>query len=230
MKCCVPNIDSFQSQIGIHWSNPVLLEEALTHSSYVNEHPLATSNERMEFLGDALLGLVLGKQLYHDYPDMDEGELTHRRSLLICGNTLANTARSIGLGNMLYLGKGEEKNGGRSKNSNLAGALEALIASIMLDQGLESVQSFILRILQPEIEKLQHEIGTDYKSQFQQVAQAHYKSTPIYRITNMTGVDHDKHFMAEVVVNETIVAQGYGHSKKLAEADAARLALEKNTH
>jgi len=221
------DLDRFQSIIGIRWHNQSLLKEALTHSSYVNEYPHALSNERLEFLGDALLGLVLGQQLYSDYPDMAEGELTRCRSMLVRGNTLAKIANSIGLGNVLYLGKGEEKSGGRRKSANLAGAMEALVASLLLDQGWEIACSFILRILKPEIERLRHEMDTDYKSLLQLETQSLYKYTPFYRITDTTGPDHDRHFTAEVLVNNTVMAQGYGHSKKLAEADAARLALEK---
>ncbi|MCL1886021.1 MAG: ribonuclease III [Dehalococcoidia bacterium] len=223
----MPNLEHFQDSLDIRWNNPALLEEALTHSSFVNENPHATSNERLEFLGDALLGLVLGQQLFFDYPDMDEGELTHRRSLLVRGNTLANIARSIGLGDGLFLGKGEEKSGGRDKGTNLAGAFEALVASLMLDQGWEAARTFILRTFRPEIERLQREMDTDYKSQFQLIAQSFYKSTPTYRIINTAGSDHDRQFTAEVLVAETAMAQGFGRSKKQAEADAARLALGK---
>jgi len=220
-------LNSYQDSIGVRWNNLALLQEALTHSSYINENPCLTSNERLEFLGDALLGLVLSQKLYQEYPDIDEGALTHRRSILVRGNTLANIARSIKLGDMLYLGKGEEKSGGCDKASNLAGALEALLASIMLDQGWDVARNFTLKIMQPEIERLRRETDTDYKSHFQQVAQAHNKCTPNYRITDATGLEHNKQFTAEVIVNETVVAIGYGRSKKLAEADAARLALEK---
>jgi ribonuclease III len=223
----LPNLDNFQSNIGIRWQNVSLLEEALTHSSYVNENPLVPSNERMEFFGDALLGLVLAKQLYQDYPELAEGELTRRRSLLVRGSTLASVARSIGLGEVLYLGKGEEKSGGRSKATNLAGALEALVASVMLDQSWEEAQDFILRILEPEIEKLRREMDTDYKSQFQSEAQSRYKITPEYRIIDTAGPDHDRRFTAEVLIQGKVMAQGCGRSKKLAEADAARLALGK---
>lgn len=223
----MPNLDDFQAAIGIRWRNTALLEEALTHSSYVNENPHVPSNERMEFLGDALLGLVLGKQLYQDYPDLAEGELTRRRSLLVRGSTLANVARSIHLGEALYLGKGEEKSGGRSKATNLAGAMEALVASVLLDQGWDVARDFVLHVLEPEIEKLRREMDTDYKSQFQLIAQSRYKTTPTYRITDTVGPDHDRRFTSEVLVNETVMAQGCGRSKKLAEADAARVALEK---
>ncbi|RJO62839.1 MAG: ribonuclease III [Dehalococcoidia bacterium] len=223
----LPDLNSFQSTIGIYWKNISLLEEALTHSSYVNENPVVPSNERMEFLGDALLGLVLARKLYQDYPDLAEGELTRRRSLLVRGSTLASVARTIGLGEVLFMGKGEEKSGGRSKATNLAGAMEALAAAVMLDQGWEGARDFILRVLEPEIEKLRREMDTDYKSEFQLVAQSRYKTTPSYRIIDTAGPDHDRRFTAEVLIHEEVMAQGCGRSKKLAEADAARLALAK---
>jgi ribonuclease-3 len=219
------NLESFQSAIGIRWQNISLLEEALTHSSYVNENPHVPSNERMEFLGDALLGLVLAEKLFQDYPDLAEGELTRRRSLLVRGSTLASVAKSIGLGEALFLGKGEEKSGGRSKATNLAGAMEALVAAVMLDQGWENAHDFILRVLEPEIDKLRRELDTDYKSQFQLEAQSRYKTTPAYHIVDTTGPDHDRRFTAEVLIHEEVMAQGCGRSKKLAEADAARVAL-----
>lgn len=223
----MPDLDSFQSAIGIYWKNVALLEEALTHSSYVNENPHIPSNERMEFLGDALLGLVLAKKLFQDYPDLAEGELTRRRSLLVRGSTLAAAAKSIGLGEALFLGKGEEKSGGRSKATNLAGAMEALAAAVMLDQGEENARDFILRLLEPKIEKQHREMDIDYKSEFQLVAQSHYKTTPVYRIIDTVGPDHDRRFTAEVLIHEEVIAQGCGRSKKLAEADAARLGLAK---
>jgi ribonuclease-3 len=223
----LPDLESFQSSLGIHWKNASILEEALTHSSYVNENPRVPSNERLEFLGDAFLGLVLANQLFQDYPDLAEGELTRRRSLLVRGSTLASVAKSIGLGEALFLGKGEEKSGGRSKATNLAGAMEALVAAVMLDQGWDAARDFTLRVLQAEIEKLHREMDTDYKSEFQLEAQSHYKTTPTYRIVDTAGPDHDRRFTAEVLINDNVLAQGCGRSKKLAEADAARLALAK---
>ena len=223
----MPDLDSFQSAIGIYWKNISLLEEALTHSSYVNENPHIPSNERMEFLGDALLGLVLAKKLFQDYPGLAEGELTRRRSLLVRGSTLASVAKSIGLGEALFLGKGEEKSGGRSKATNLAGAIEALVAAVLLDQGEENARNFILRLLEPKIEKQRQEMDTDNKSEFQLVAQSRYKTTPVYRIIDTAGPDHDRRFTAEVLIHEEVMAQGCGRSKKLAEADAARMALAK---
>lgn len=222
----MPDLESFQADIGIHWKNTSLLEEALTHSSYVNENPHVPSNERMEFLGDALIGLVLAEKLYHDYPDLAEGELTRRRSLLVRGSSLAMVARSIRLGEVLFLGRGEEKSGGRDKSSNLAGAMEALAAAVMLDRGWEIAREFVLRVLAADIEKLHREMDTDYKSQFQLEAQSRFKTTPTYRIIDTAGPDHDRRFTAEVLVYETVMAHGCGRSKKLAEADAARIALE----
>jgi ribonuclease-3 len=223
----LPNLDDFQSSIGIHWKNIALLEEALTHSSYVNENPRAISNERMEFLGDALLGLVLARKLFQDYPDLAEGELTRRRSLLVRGSTLASVAGCIGLGNVMFMGKGEEKCDGRSKASNLAGAMEALVAAVMLDQGFEKARDFILRILDSEIEKQRRELDKDYKSLFQSEVQSLYHTTPTYRIIDAVGPDHNRRFTAEVLVNDEVSALGQGRSKKLAEADAARTALSK---
>lgn len=219
------DLETFQANISFRWKNASLLEEALTHSSYVNENAHLTSNERMEFLGDALLGLVLANKLFQDYPDLAEGELTRRRSLLVRGSTLASVARSIGLGDALLLGKGEEKSGGRTKATNLAGAMEALVAAAFLDQGWGSAQNFVLRVIEPEIEKQRRELDTDYKSQFQLEAQSRFKATPAYRIIDAVGPDHDRRFTAEVLVNEEIIASGCGRSKKLAEADAARVAL-----
>ncbi len=223
----MPDLDNFQASIGIQWRNVSLLEEALTHSSYVNENPRVPCNERMEFLGDALLGLVLAKKLFQDYPDMAEGELTRRRSLLVRGSTLASVAKSIRLGEALFLGKGEEKCEGRTKATNLAGAMEALVAAVMLDQGFEKASEFVLRILDTEIEKQRRELDKDYKSLFQSEVQSLYHSTPTYRIIDAIGPDHDRRFTAEVIVNEEVKALGQGRSKKLAEADAARTALAK---
>jgi len=220
------DLDHFQDRIGVRWRDSSTLVEALTHSSYVNEHPGARSNERLEFLGDAALGLMLAQRMFADYPDLDEGDLTRRRSLLVRGSTLAGVARRIGLGEVLILGRGEVGSGGRDKSTNLAGALEALVAAVLLDRGWEEANAFALRILAVDIEKLRCDMDTDYKSRFQSEAQSRYHSTPSYRIIDEGGASHDRRFTAEVLVDGRVVGMGDGRSKKLAEAGAARLALE----
>ena len=221
------DLNEFQTRIGLRWHDESILREALTHSSYVNEHPEMLSNERLEFLGDATLGLVLARRLFEDYPDLDEGELTRRRSLLVRGKTLAALARELGLGEALFLGKGEEMSGGREKATNLAGAMEAVVAAALLDRGWEEAERFVLRILDKDIEKLHQELDIDYKSRFQAEAQARYHATPSYRIVDAAGPDHNRRFTAEVLVDGEVAGRGSGRSKKLAEADAARAALEK---
>jgi ribonuclease III len=222
----VPDLDSFQENIGLRWKDVSILEEALTHSSYVNENPEVPSNERMEFLGDAALGLALAQKLFEDYPALDEGELTRRRSLLVRGSTLASAARSIGLGEALFMGKGEEKSGGRAKPTNLAGAMEALVAAVLLDRGWQAARDFVLRVLAKDIEKLKRELDTDYKSRLQSETQARSGNPPAYRIIDEAGPDHDRRFTAEVLIDGAAAAKGCGRSKKLAEAEAARAALE----
>jgi len=224
------SIETFQNRLGVRWNNPDLLIEALTHSSFVNEHPSVASNERMEFLGDALLGLVLGAQLYHDLANIPEGILSQKRALLVCGNTLARVARSIGLGEYLFLGKGEEKNGGREKTCNLAGALEAILASLFLDQGWGPAQKFTLSLFGSEIKTLNTQTVLDFKSQFQHFAQSYYKTTPVYRIINTNTKNDQAQFTAEVLLDGSVIARGNGHSKKQAETDAARLALESTSY
>jgi ribonuclease III len=221
------NIELFQEKIGLRWKDASFLEEALTHSSYVNEHPETRSNERMEFLGDATLGLVLARRLFDDYPDLDEGELTRRRSLPVRGSTLATLAKDLGVGEALLLGKGEEKSGGRQKATNLAGAMEAVVAAVLLDRSWEETERFVLGILEKDLEKLHRELDIDYKSRFQLEAQARYHVTPAYRIIDTAGPDHNRRFTAEVLVDGEVAGQGCGRSKKLAEASAAQAALEK---
>jgi ribonuclease-3 len=222
------HLDNLQQAIGITFSNVSLIEEALTHSSYINENHKSASNERLEFLGDAVLGLILAQKLFQDYPELEEGDLTRLRSWLVRRSTLANVAKSINMGSYLLMGKGEESSGGRAKSSNLAGAMEAVIAAVFLDQGWENTREAIFRLFNTEMERLRHEQSAqDYKSQIQEMVQALYKLTPSYRIVNEAGPDHARQFTAEIMAGEEVLAQGNGRSKKLAEAEAARLALEK---
>ncbi len=221
-----------QQALGISFNEPSLLEQALVHSSYINENPgfAPTSNERLEFLGDAVLGLIVAEKLYQDSPQFTEGEMTKLRAALVRRDTLARMARAIRLGDYLYLGKGEEASGGRHKPVNLAGALEAIIAAIFLDQGAAATKSFILRLFNQEIQKVVSQgAGVDYKSQLQELIQARQQLTPAYHVVEAIGPDHDKRFTVEVRVDDTVLGRGSGKSKKMAEAEAARSALQQLT-
>jgi ribonuclease-3 len=202
----------------------------MVHSSYINENPdfAPVSNERLEFLGDAVLGLVTTEKLYLYYPQFSEGEMTKLRSALVSRATLARIARNIGLGNYLYLGKGEEASGGRNKLTNLAGALEAVIAAVFLDQGPAIAKDFILRLLNKELQKVVSQgVQADYKSQLQEIIQSRQQQTPTYYIVEAEGPVHDRRFTVEVRVGNAVLGKGSSKSKKAAEAEAARSALER---
>jgi len=220
------DLTALQKTLGISFNEPSLLEQALVHSSYVNENPATTSNERLEFLGDAVLGLIIAEELYQRLPQSSEGEMTELRSWLVRGDALSRMARAISLGNYLYLGKGEEASGGRRKTANLAGALEALIAAIFFDRGLAAARDFIFRSTDKELNKaLSKGIEADYKSRLQEITQAKQQKTPAYRVIEAVGPAHDRRFTVEVRVGNTVLGRGSGKSKKSAEAEAARSAL-----
>jgi len=171
--------------------------------------------------------MIFAQKLYHYFPDATEGEMTRLRSALVRCSTLSNIAKAIGLSDYLYLGKGEEASGGRQKPTNLAGALEAVTAAVFLDQGWEKTTDFILRLFDTELEKLINQgIGIDYKSQLQHLIQSRQQETPVYQIIEANGPAHDRMFTAEVKVGDTILGKGCGKSKKIAETEAARSALE----
>jgi len=223
-------LSTLQQTLGISFNDLSLLEQAMVHSSYVNENPdsISISNERLEFLGDAVLGLVIAEKLYLGYPQFSEGEMTKLRSALVSREALARTARNISLGNYLYLGKGEETSGGRNKPTNLAGALETVIAAVFLDQGLAIVRDFILRLLNKELQKVVSQgIKTDYKSQLQELIQSRQQQTPTYYLVEAVGPAHNRRFTVEVRVDNTVLGRGSSKSKKAAETEAARLALER---
>ena len=223
------DLAALQQTLGVSFNDPSRLEQALVHSSYVNENPgfAPASNERLEFLGDAVLGLVVAEKLYQDFPHSAEGEMTRLRAALVRGNTLARIARTIKLGDYLYLGKGEEASGGRRKPANLAGALEAMIAAIFLDRGSIATREFILRLFNEELQKVASRgARVDYKSQLQELTQAREQQTPAYQLVEAMGPDHDRRFAVEVRVGDTVLGKGSGKSKKAAEAEAARTALE----
>jgi len=223
------DLAALQQILGVSFNDSSLLEQALVHSSYLNENPgiAPASNERLEFLGDAVLGLVVAEKLYQDFPHSDEGEMTRLRAALVRGNTLARVARTIKLGDYLYLGKGEEASGGRRKPANLAGALEAMIAAIFLDQGSMVTRDFILRLFDEELQKIANRgARVDYKSQLQELIQSRGQQTPAYRLIETAGPDHDRRFTVEVRTGDTILGKGSGKSKKAAETEAAGAALE----
>jgi ribonuclease-3 len=222
------DLAALQNTLGVSFKDPSLLEQALVHSSYINESPgITTSNERLEFLGDAVLGFIIAGELYQRLPQSTEGEMTELRSSLVRGAALSRMARAIGLGDYLYLGKGEEASGGRRKPANLAGAMESVIAAIFIDQGSSVTRDFILRLMAKELKKaLSQGIEADYKSQLQELIQARHQQTPTYKVIEAVGPDHDRRFSVEVRVGDTILGRGSGKSKKLAEIEAARAALD----
>lgn len=223
------DIKEFQEKAGVNFNNLSLLEQALVHSSYINENPGYTSghNEKLEFLGDAVLGFYVAERLYKDYPDANEGEMTRLRAALVSRNTLARVAKSISLGDFLYLGKGEESSGGRQKKANLAGAMEAVIAAVYLDQGDDVTRDFIMRILDTELKRIDRkDMIIDYKSRLQEIIQSRYQKAPEYRLLYEEGPDHDKTFTVNVMINGTVLGEGTGKNKKAAETEAARMALE----
>jgi ribonuclease-3 len=219
-----------QKNLGISFRQESLLEQAFVHSSYSNENPdfAWPSNERLEFLGDAILNFIVTEKLYEEFPQLPEGELTEIRASLVCRDTLAGLASSLNLGDWLLLGRGEEANGGRAKASNLANAMEALIGALYLDQGLVKARRFILRQLKPELEKIKAgKTHPNYKALVQELIQGQKRSTPIYRLVEATGPDHSKQFTAEILVEGEALGRGTGRSKKVAESQAARAAWEK---
>ena len=222
--------NELQKKLGVSFQQPELLTQALTHSSYANENPgvAPASNERLEFLGDAILGLIVAENLFRDFPGMSEGEMTRLRSILVKQETLARVAETIKLGNYLYLGKGEEASGGKDKPANLARALEAVVAAVYLDQGSAITEQLVLEILDAELLKTLYQGAIiDYKSQLQELLQAKTQQTPVYNLIETQGPDHNKNFTVEVRLGNDVLATGIGRSKKKAETEAAHIALEK---
>ena len=221
-------IKDLETAIGYQFRNIQLLQNALTHSSYANErwHNSLLSNERLEFLGDSVLGMLVAEYLYHNFPDRPEGELTRMRADMVCEKTLAAAANRIGIGEHLLLGHGEDRLGGRNRESILADAMESVIAASFLDGGIEAalkiVQQFIL--VEVPVTKMHN---TDYKTALQELVQQKKNQVLTYALVGQSGPDHDKQFDVEVSLNGTVVGQGSGRSKKRAEQDAARCAIEK---
>ena len=221
-------IKDLEAAIGYRFSNITLLQRALTHSSYANErwHNSLLSNERLEFLGDSILGMTVAEYLYRNFPDRPEGELTRMRADMVCEKALAKVAVRIELGRHLMLGNGEEQGGGRGRDSILADAVESVIAACFLDGGMDAARSFIDRFVLVEV-PVQRLHNADYKTALQELVQQKKNQVLTYVLTGESGPDHDKRFEVEVKLNGNTIGSGSGSSKKRAEQDAARCALEK---
>lgn len=221
-------ISDLEQAIGYRFKNITLLQNALAHSSYANErwHDSLKSNERLEFLGDSILGMVVADHLYKSFPDRPEGELTRMRADMVCEQSLARIADRIGLGNHLLLGHGEEQGGGRQRASILADAVESVIAAAYLDGGMDAARQFIesFVLCNVPVTRLQN---VDYKTRLQELVQQKKNQAISYVLTGESGPDHDKHFTVEVTLNGQVVGRGTGTSKKRAEQDAACKALQK---
>jgi len=223
------DFSKFEKTAGIVFKDKAILKQAFVHRSYINENRSSglEHNERLEFLGDAVLELVITNYLYKKFPQMDEGELTSLRSALVNADTCALVASQLGANDFLFLSKGESKDNGRARQYILANTLEAIIGAIYLDQGLESAEDFITNHITPLTENI-IEKGTwvDAKSLFQEKAQEHEGATPAYKTLHESGPDHDKKFTVGVYVGNELAGQGEGKSKQDAEQEAARNALK----
>ena len=219
--------DQLQTRLDYTFKRPTLLRHALTHSSFVHEQGLEVteSNERTEFLGDAVLELCISDFLYHRYPEMSEGQLTQRRAGLVCEASLAKLARKLELGNFLLLGQGEAQEKGREKDSILSDAMEAIFGAIFLDGGLDEVRNVIMNLFTPMLDKLVKQ-AKDNKSGLQEFLQKNSRETAVYTIINESGPPHLKEFTAEVSHVGKPLGTGSGKSKKEAEQNAAKAALK----
>ncbi len=223
------DFSEFERLIGIEFKNKGTLKQALTHRSFLNENKKLKGghNERLEFLGDAVLELVITHYLYDQYPDKNEGDLTSIRSALVNAQTCAEVAKKLNVNDYLLLSRGEAKDVGRARQYILANALEAIIGAIYIDLGYEKAKGFILKNIAPMTEQVvKEELWADAKSKFQEKAQDVAGVTPSYKTTKETGPDHDKKFTVAVFIGDKMVAEGEGDSKQDAEQSAARHALK----
>jgi ribonuclease-3 len=224
-----PPLSRLQTALGLKFKDPSLLQQALVHGSYLNEAdaPGLESNERLEFLGDAALGLIVSQKLYSDFPLLNEGDLTQLKTALIRWETLARAAERLSLGDYLLLGRGEKLTGGQQRPSNLAATFEAIVGAALLDSGVAKARALILRCLKPEFAQITAgKVALDSKSRLQQTVQARWQAMPSYRTVAAEGPDHAKVFTVEVLVDDRALGQGRGRSKKEAESKAAQQALK----
>ncbi len=223
------DLDELEHRLGVRLPDRDLVRQALTHSSYLNENPGAApaSNERLEFLGDAVIGAAAADYLYRTFPDLPEGELTGLRAAVVRGRSLAGWARQMQLGKMLLLGKGEETHGGREREALLSSAFEALMAAVYLQAGYEGVRRALESFLPAAIESvIRRQAAVDAKSRLQQIAQSERGATPVYRVVEVSGPAHKPFYTVEVVVDGAVLAHGAGRSKRGAEETAAMEALK----
>lgn len=223
------SLNDLEEALGVAFKKEALLKEALTHRSYLNEHPRwsAQDNERLEYLGDAVLELAVTEFLFHTYPDEEEGKLTSIRAALVNYQMLARVARDLSLERYLYLSRGEAKDAGRAREVILANAVEAVLGAVYLDRGYETAKRVVARIVLTHLDEvMERKLYRDPKSVLQEVVQEELKTTPSYRVLREEGPDHDKRFVVGVFFGERQVADGEGPSKQEAEARAAQAALE----
>ncbi len=222
--------DDLGRRLGLTFADPGLLRQALIHTSYANERKQSRllHNQRLEFLGDAVLDLIVSEYLYRNFADLPEGELTKARAAVVCEPALARRAKELGIGRHLLLGRGEAASGGRERDSILADAFEAIIGAVYLDSGYVAASACVLDLLAAELDAVAGgEYGKDYKTILQEIVQQCSDSRIGYEVTGESGPDHSKTFTVVVSVNDTPLGTGSGRSKKTAEQDAARRALEK---
>lgn len=228
--CFSENMKTLEGRLGYSFKNKKLLLKALTHSSYKNENPHESEedNERLEFLGDSVLGLAVAEALYKAQPELDESLMAKYKAYLVSRMSLSTIAKEIGLGGFLRLGRGELKTGGYEKEGILADAFEAVIGAIFLDSSYENARDTVYRLMGPVIEEcIKEGYIYDYKSNLQELTQQKFNSLPEYIVVSEEGKDHDKVFTVEVIINGQTLGIGRGHSKKEAQMEAAREALKK---
>lgn len=220
-------MSELEEKLQYHFKNADLLKTALTHSSFANESQShCSSNERLEFLGDSILGFVVADYLFRTFPNLPEGELTKKRAALVCEKACCGFSRQMGVGTNLLLSHGEQNSGGRTRSSILADAFESITAAIYLDGGFEEARSFVLRFVLPLLNAPKPKAFKDYKTVLQEIVQKNPEESLEYVLTGESGPDHDKHFSVEVLLDGNRIGKGGGRSKKEAEQQAAREALE----
>lgn len=225
-KTLSERLAAFEEKIGYSFKNKNLLHEALSHSSYANECKKGrSSNERLEFLGDSVLSIVISEHLFNHFKHLPEGDLTKIRASLVCEKALFEFSKQISLGEFILLGKGEENTGGRNRPSIVSDAFEAVIAAVFLDGGMEAAREYVLGFIPNDLDKNSAKKLQDYKTILQEIIQRNPEEKVEYVLRSQSGPDHDRHFVVEVCLNTNVIGHGEGHSKKQAEQQAAKEAL-----